>query len=237
MMEIKRIQKVNLSDQVYKQILEMILAGKWRPNDRFPSEAELSGAFGVSRVTVRHALQRLSALGLLETRVGEGTFVRELSFGVNMNQVIPAIYLAEDSILETMEFRVITEVETAALAARRADRSDIQRLWKSYDGMLSSGTDLQQYVALDFHFHRLLATITGNSIMIKMHYIMRDALQQSITRLTSVVGTENGIRFHKQIIEAIEKHDEDAARNHMRNHLTNTLELFHNTSTTSHNDQ
>ena len=58
---------------MFDQLREQILSGGWKPGDKLPSENELAAQFGVSRVTVRNALQRLSGLGLLETRFGEGS--------------------------------------------------------------------------------------------------------------------------------------------------------------------
>ena len=63
-MSIKKVVKSSVSQQVFDQLREQILSGGWKPGDKLPSENELAAQFGVSRVTVRNALQRLSGLGL-----------------------------------------------------------------------------------------------------------------------------------------------------------------------------
>ena len=73
-MAIKKVVKSSVSQQVFDQLREQILSGSWKPGQKLPSENELAAQFGVSRVTVRNALQKLSGLGLLETRFGEGSF-------------------------------------------------------------------------------------------------------------------------------------------------------------------
>ena len=64
-MAIQKISRDSISDQVFVQMKEQILEGEWKPGEKIPSENELARQFGVSRVTVRNALQKLSALELL----------------------------------------------------------------------------------------------------------------------------------------------------------------------------
>nr|WP_094551660.1 galactonate dehydratase [Petroclostridium xylanilyticum] len=73
--KIKSIQKKNVVDEVYAQMKELIVNGDWEPDSKIPSEHELAKSFNVSRNTVRSAIQKLSAIGVLITRQGQGTFV------------------------------------------------------------------------------------------------------------------------------------------------------------------
>lgn len=225
-MDFKKIDRVSVSSQVYDQMRRMILEGKWKPGDRLPSENELSEAFGVSRVSVRHALQKLSAIGLVETRLGDGSYVCKLTMGTNMNQLIPAIYLSDDSIREVLEFRIMTEVEAAALAAVRATDDDIRKLRECYNKMLESQDDLDKCVYLDFHFHRLIMSISRNTVVVQVHYILRDVLQETMVAITKQVGNRSGKKYHKLIIDAMEKRDSEAARYYMKEHLVETLSLY-----------
>lgn len=225
-MEIKRIEKTNVSAQVYDQLLRMISEGAWKPGDRIPSEHELADSFGVSRVTIRQALQKLSALGLVETRLGEGSYIRELSMGVYMNQLLPAIYLSEDSIRQVLEFRMMIEVETVAVATRKATNADIIKLRECYAKMLEAKDNLEECVYLDFHFHRLIMSISGNQVVVQVHYLLREVLQGTMATITRGAGNRSGIKYHKLIIEAMESKDEDAARRYMKEHLIETLELY-----------
>ena len=69
------IKKENATDQIYMQLLDMIFTGSWSAGSKIPSEAELSKQFGVSRVPVREALQRLNAMGIITSQQGRGAFV------------------------------------------------------------------------------------------------------------------------------------------------------------------
>ncbi len=225
-MEIEKVKRINIGDQVFDRLQKMIFEGTWKSGDKLPSENVLAESFGVSRMTIRQELQKLVALGLIETRIGEGSYVKELSFAPYMNGMIPAIYLSDRSVLDAMEFRIMTEVDTAGIAARKATEEDVAHLRRCYEKMISKEDNLEEYVSLDFHFHRLICSIAGNSIVIQVHYLLRNVLQDVILNLTKKIGPSNGIKYHKLIIDAIENKDEEAAKSYMKEHLTKTMELY-----------
>ena len=195
-MEIEKVKRVNIGDQVYDRLQKMIFDGTWKSGDKLPSENVLAESFGVSRMTIRQELQKLVAIGLVETRIGEGSFVKELSFAIYMNGMIPAIYLGDRSVLDAMEFRIMTEVETAGMAARKATEEEDCRLIceDAMKKMMDNIDDIEEYVTLDFHFHRLICSIAGNSIVIQAHYLLRNVLQDVILNLTKKIGPSNGVK-------------------------------------------
>ena len=73
-----KIKKISAADQVFDEMRQFILDKTWNVGDKIPTETQLSEQFDVNRLTVRVALQRLQALGILDIRVGDGTYVREL---------------------------------------------------------------------------------------------------------------------------------------------------------------
>ena len=103
-MGIVPIKKVNVGQMVFDQMQELLIRGEWKPGDRLPSENELADMFNVSRITIRQALQKLSVLGLVETRFGEGSFVKKFDIGENMNALVPMLYLDKSSNLQVFVF-------------------------------------------------------------------------------------------------------------------------------------
>ena len=97
-MEIKPIRRTSISDQVCMQIKQLILDKDWKPGEKIPSETELAELFGVSRVSVREALLKLSAIGLLESRFSGGNYVRELGADIYLNAIIPTVYVSSNSL-------------------------------------------------------------------------------------------------------------------------------------------
>lgn len=104
-MDLKPVRRVRLSAQIEEQLKQQLLEGRWKAGERLPSEHELSRIFQVSRVSIRQALQALSAQGLIETRSGDGSFVKQPDIRDLMQGSIPDIYLTEDSLRWVMEFR------------------------------------------------------------------------------------------------------------------------------------
>lgn len=227
-MKIKPIKKDNISDQVYEQLKNNIIDGTWKQGDKLPSENDLVIAFGVSRITVRQALSKLTTLGLIETRTGEGSFVTELKPGIYMNEMIPYIYLNQESIEELLEFRNVIEIETAGIAALKITEKDINRLEESLERMKNNISDLKKYVDEDLHFHMIIAKSTENSLIIQIHNIVRDIIKKTIKNLTESIGVENGLKYHRLLIDALKEKDDVRVKNIMREHLSQALNAYEN---------
>jgi len=121
---LKPIEKESVRGQVFWQLRDHIFRRTWPPGSKIPSENELSRTMGVSRVSIREGIQHLVSLGILETRHGEGTFVRELSGGqVHFNALLPLLVLDNIDILQVLEYRRIIEKGTAGLAAPGTTRT------------------------------------------------------------------------------------------------------------------
>lgn len=111
------IKKVNLVDEVYKKLKEKIVSGDWEAGQKIPSENELSEKYGVSRNTIRNAIQKLKGLNLIETRQGQGTFLKKDLNSSIISNIIPGMIFNDNEILDVLEFRSVIEKENARLAA------------------------------------------------------------------------------------------------------------------------
>lgn len=219
-MSIKPIKKVNVSEQVFEQMKELLTKGEWKPGEKLPSENELAEKFCVSRITVRQALQKLNVLGLLETRLGEGSFVRQIEPGDSMNALLPAVLLNRDMLMQVEEFREIIEVEAVKLAVERASEEDIANLKKILRRMETCQGNSKKFGAADLEFHMKLGEMTRNDLMVKTQGILQSTLQEAIEDIVAGVGYAPGIYYHGQLIEAIENHDGRRAADIMKEHLS-----------------
>ncbi len=223
---IQPIKRVNVSDQVFEQLKNQLLSGNWQPKEKIPSENELSEKFQVSRVTIRQALQRLTALGLLETRFGEGSFVKKAEVGNFMNILVPQAYLSKNSTLEVLEFRQVVETESAGLAAERATKEDVGVLEGILAEMETLKEDSHTFAKADLDFHIAVSRITRNSLIINTHSILNDILSVSMQDIVEQLGSEIGLYYHKKIIDAIAANDPEAATSIMREHICKTRERY-----------
>ncbi len=225
-MAIRKITRQSVSDQVFEQLKEQLLMNEWRRGEKLPSENELATSFDVSRVTVRHALQKLTALGLIETKLGEGSFVRDVQPGISMNQLIPMAYLNENSLQEIIEFRRVIEGKVAELAAMKATSEDIEKLEKAFATMEQVKEDLQQFSEADLNFHLTVADIAKNSIILQIYHIINDVLRKAFSEIVLKRGNRAGLYYHKLLLEAIKSGDATKARRIMDEHMEDLYASF-----------
>ncbi len=178
----------------------------------------------VSRVSIREGIQHLVSLGILETRHGEGTFVRELSGQVNFNALIPLLILDEIDILHVLEYRRIVEKGTAALAAVHASDQDLVDMEAVYNQMVQFQNNIAEFAQADLEFHLVLAKATGNPVLIKVNNVLRSILEVSMENIVRLLGTQDGMHYHRLIIEAVRARNAEAAENIMQEHIIRTIE-------------
>lgn len=205
------IAKVNISDQVFDYIKEQISAGTWLPGDKIPPEVELAERLGVSRMSLRAGIQKANIVGITETRVGEGTFVKEFSIRPFLEVLISTnLVLAETSSIQ--EMREILQVGSAMIAFRNncIDENDIRQLEETYAIMEKEirEPDLTQFHKADTNFHRLICKMCHNELIYTVYdgleYLLMDFLKKNTE--ASIYHHGNGntvIQYHKQLLDAI----------------------------------
>ena len=221
---LKPVRKESVRGQVFWQLRDQVLRRTWPPGSKLPSENELARTMCVSRVSIREGIQHLVSLGILETRHGEGTFVRELSGQVNFNALIPLLILDEIDILHVLEYRRIVEKGTAALAAERASNQDLVDMEAVYDQMVQFQDNIAEFARADLEFHLVLAKATSNPVLIKVNNVLRSILEVSMENIVSVLGMQDGLHYHRMIIEAVRARKAEAAENIMQEHVVRTIE-------------
>lgn len=183
----EKIKKTTLSDQVCKIIKEKISAGEWPEGSRIPSENELADSFGVNRLTVRNALQKLNAMGIAETRAGEGTFVKQFDLFEYISE-ISGLVTSEEMLKGVMEFRKCIEVECGRLAILKASREDIDELERSCiryetvakDQLKSFEEHINDIINADLDFHYQICRMSKNSLFALTYTTAREPIFQYI---------------------------------------------------------
>ena len=220
---IKPVNKKNVTDDIFRQLFNQIINGTWPLKSKIPSESELCKMFNVSRISVRAALNRLNALGIIETRQGEGSFIKGTATDIIMNPLIQRIALEPVNMLDIMEYRKIMESGTIGLVVELITPEDLSRLSAIVDDMERHKTNVEVFARDDFSFHVELAKISGNSIIIKVMDILQLILQESIADMVPLVGAENGIYYHRLILEDLKEKDKAKAQITMAKHIDSNI--------------
>lgn len=218
--KIKRVQKISISEEIAKQIMDLISRGELKPGDHLPSERELCKDFGASRSSLREALRCLSIVGVLNARVGEGTSVAEDGEKF-LRKIIEWRLITEKHDIENLlEVRVALEGVSAANAARNATAEQIEKLRKLVNKMQNVLDDEKGFAALDLEFHIAIANASGNTLVSDLIELVRGQLVKALHKVLLVPhALPLTYKEHRAIFEAIERHEPDAAREAMQTHL------------------
>lgn len=219
----RRLKRDSISEQVFQQLKEKIIKGDWEPGSKIPSENQLCEILGVSRVSIREAIHKLVALGILEVRHGEGTFVRDSLAESYFNEMLPFFLLDRPDIIKILEYRKIVEVGTIGIALQKATQDDIKRLEEIYHDMEKNKDDLEKFAQLDLKFHMALAYMADNPILNKVNYIINDILEETMKKIVEKLGSTDGLYYHNRIIEAIKMRHVTEAQQLMAEHLERTM--------------
>jgi len=224
-MKFQPIKPKKVSTQIADQIRASILSGDFSPGDKLPPERELAEMFGVSRPSVREALNVLASAGLVMSNQGGGTVVLSLVETTSANTLSGLIRMQQDRALDVIEVRKCMESWTAYYAAQRALPEDIRRMGTIIAGMERNLEGLQPSEDLDANFHILVARATHNIVWLHLMQNIFDAMkefQQSVWRAVYITGDDHHMlcRHHRSVFEAIEAGDAEAARDAMMAHLT-----------------
>jgi GntR family transcriptional repressor for pyruvate dehydrogenase complex len=218
-----RVKRSSVKDQVFEQLRDRITSGTWPPGAKIPSENALGVALGVSRVSIREALHMLASLGLLETRHGGGTFVREYTGEVFLNPLLPMLALDTPDILHVLEYRKIVEKGIASLVVKRAGKAEIDELEDAFRAMQERRNDARAFAQADLNFHLALAKATGNPVVMKVNAVITDILKVSMLGIVGSLGTRDGLVYHRRILDAIKARDESMAESLMEEHVERTI--------------
>lgn len=204
-----------------------LLDGSWKPGTRLPPERRLADELGVSRGTVREAIQRLVARGILASRHGSGVFVTDrLQAGL----VSPWRQLVEDNPdlrFDMLEFRRVLECATAQFAALRADEADLQRMAEVIEKLRAthkSGDKVGEARA-DAELHEVIAKASHNTMFGHLHTsviaMLREHIALNIASLNekSAAVSEQLLEQHLAIWDAIRRHEPEHARDAMWTHI------------------
>src|SRR4051812_12704213 len=164
--------------QVTERFRELIRRGEWAVGARIPGEHHLAGELGVSRGTVREALRALSTTGLLEPRIGDGTYVRATD---EITGVLVRDEVADGRTV-VLDARAGLEAAAARLAARRAaargtaagrGKAGTDAVAALEDALAAraaahAARDRAGYVAADAAFHRGVVVASGNPLLLRL---------------------------------------------------------------------
>ena len=223
----QELTPVRFSEQIASRIEALILSRELRPGDKLPPERELAESFGVSRTAVREALKLLKERGLVQSRMGDGSFVAEPGMDSVISSLNVASHMRNSTLGHLNEVRGNLEVCIAGLAAERATPADLAKMEAFVQLMDGAIEDIPRFIRADMEFHAALAEATGNPIFLILSCSIMDLVHKMRLMLTNPEETARGQIYHKRLLDYVKKRDPAGAREAMQEHLEHVARLGH----------
>ena len=209
-----------MTEQVVIQVRDMIREGTLRPGDRLPSEREFAKRLGISRASLRAGLRFLSAIGVITSRHGSGSYIADGPPALDSEPLNMLASLHGFTTEKMFEARRLVEVAVAGLAAENATDKDLRKMAEEVTETYAALDHPQEYLVHDFGFHRAVAAASGNPILATFMEMVTDVLHQ---RRSKTIDRSHDLKesaeMHRKIYRAIRARDVDGARTAMSQHL------------------
>ncbi len=215
------IHKESAATQVATSIRDAVLSGEYTPGSPLPPERKLAETFEVNRSTVREALQRLSAMGLVEVRHGEACRVRDY-FSTAGPQLLPLL-LSPGGTLDVALLRDLMEVRVMILAwtARQAaamspgQTQQLEVIARQFQQAATTG----ERQTLDYAFYQEMVRLTGNRVLGLLSNAMGDVYDEHRDLFASFFADgAAALPFYRQLIDAVQQGDAAQAERTMQSY-------------------
>ena len=220
----RKISKISVVDQVADEMKEKIVSGEWKPGDKLPSESDIAQMYGVNRLSVRMALQKLGTLGVIETRVGEGSL--EFSFYPVLSEMVDFLQYGE-RLDDIRKMRFLIERASALKAAEhctQADGDELKEVLSNYciefDRYNSEATDqnLHSFLKADLALHMQVMKLSGNLLYLEIYQMIQKLITLHISQLINQRKTSQQTdvviyrQMHIQLCDSIISHNREMTK-------------------------
>ena len=226
-----KIAVQRLSDTIAHELERRILEGALKPGDRLQPERELAAELGVSRPSLREAIQKLVSRGLLQSRQGGGTYVTDRLDAGFTDPWSEMLSQHPNLQADLLEFRGMLESEAAAMAARRATETDLARIGEAFarvEALFAQGpsdTVFEEQVKADLAFHQAIAEAAHNvmfgHLTASLFRVTHDNIDRNLRHLRPLEDDWLDLRSqHAAIWEAVRTRNPAAVQAAVRRHIS-----------------
>lgn len=222
---------MRLSDPVIEKLQALVQQRQWLPGQRLPAERQLAVELGVSRTALREAIHRLAGQGLVESRAGSGTYLREQAPQWHAQATAPLVPLMREDPeyrYDVLETRAALERSTARHAALRATAPERDRIRRCFEQMVNHQQrgETELSARADAQFHLAIAEASHNVVMVQVMRSLFDLVTVSVADNRRIMfnhedprSLEQLTRQHHDLVQAILAGDADRAQSVMDEHL------------------
>lgn len=230
-------QRSTLVGDIVQQLLEQMQTGKLQTGDRLPTERQLMEILNVSRASVREALQTLTGMGVIEARVGEGTFVKAMkphwALELELRQMARTVQRQDR--LYLLQARTVVEKGIIELAVANGTPAHFAALAAATQAWVESSTPEEIQLELHDRIHLAIAEATGNPLLVLVSRTLLEALPAAVRNYGIVTSDGAGdlaalqkeLDNHQRMTDAIVRRDLAAALAAFAEHQDHEALLIH----------
>jgi len=220
-MSFTTIKRESTLEVIVQQIKDQIKNGILKPGEKLPSERKLAELLGVSRASVREAIQALAFSGYLEVIQGKGTYILEMA--TKYDEIVNFFSgFSNYSLDYLMEARIMLEGEFARLAALNANQEEIDEIERVFNEICNS-KDINTFFVKDLELHLTVAEATHNPIMNGLMKIIGEMLYKETRKIIEISRDTrvNTIETTRNLVQAIKQRNGEQAKEWMSKHIKN----------------
>ena len=212
--------KQSLPDKLARQIRGTIQSGNYRRGDRLPPIVEMAKRFEVGQPSIREALKKLEAMGVVQIRHGSGVFVTRSEEVLVLASPDYAGTVTKKLLLDLIRARIPIEIQSVADCVKNASPEHVLELKRILASAGKHLDDDEVLNSVNMDFHGKIAEASGNSVTAQLLAVLHEIFTDEQRLILGIFGSrEDDHKDHAQILKAIEDRDEALAVERMRSHL------------------
>jgi GntR family transcriptional repressor for pyruvate dehydrogenase complex len=214
------VVKQSLPDKLARQIRGTIQSGNYRRGDRLPPIVEMAKRFEVGQPSIREALKKLEAMGVVQIRHGSGVFVSRSEEVLVLASPDYAGTVTKKLLLDLIRARIPIEIQSVADCVKNATPEQVRELKRILTNAGQHLADDEVLNSVNMEFHGKIAEASGNSVTAQLLAVLHELFTDEQRLILGIFGSrEADHNDHLQILKAIERRDEALAVERMRSHL------------------
>lgn len=217
------LERTTLSAAAFERLISNIVQGKWKPGEQIPTERVLCQQLGIARNSLREALKAMELLGMVDSRVGEGTFVCPRSEFLSRPLLWAFTGANQHELSNLLEARAMIEADLAGMAAKRATNAELKVISGTIllmQRLIEAG---EPVLEADLAFHQAVGEAAHNEVLANSAQLLRNMLKYWIhLKLMAPEICVHALERHVEIYDAIRERNVLAARTLMQEHLDET---------------
>lgn len=209
----------SIPEKIIDEIRDALLRGDLKPGDRLPTEDQLASKFSVSRIGVREAMKMLSVMGVVEIRRGDGTYIAKNISASVIDPFIFSLIPGKKVPEELLDLREMLEIGILEIVLKRGTKDDLKKMEEAVELLENDSTRAEKDSEIlnehNLAFHYAFAQATHNAMIVKIAEALWKMFAFTIKKST-LKRTEESVRHHRMILEALKERDPERARTAIR---------------------